>query len=344
MVVIIMTTPMPQKHLVTAIVVTHNRVNDLRTCLAALCEQTHPLHDIIVVDNASTDETSSFLRCLSDITVVRLRHNAGGAGGFKAGMTAAAQTEAQWWWLMDDDCVPDPNALRQLVVACVHGPATLAGAAPSVRYSDGVTQCGVIWSRRDARPARREHNQIDCAPFLGLLLRATACLQVGSVRDDFFIHGDDTEYCLRLQLRGWFLASARDALVAHPASRPHHRHRIFGRTVNYPTGPPWKEYYTTRNSIIVAKMMDKTVLSRARTLVRTLTVAFKRIGVLMIRPREGRERARMHLRGVADGLRGHTGAQVRLSHAVSASPMPPNPSVTSHSDVGAMRRSGGDHV
>jgi rhamnopyranosyl-N-acetylglucosaminyl-diphospho-decaprenol beta-1,3/1,4-galactofuranosyltransferase len=338
------TRPMSQEHPVTAIVVTHNRINDLQTCLDALCKQTYPLHDVIVVDNASTDETSNFLGRQPKITVVRLLHNAGGAGGFKAGMTAAAQTEAHWWWLMDDDCVPDPNALRHLVGACVHGPPTLAGAAPAIQYSDGVRRCGVIWPRRDARPARREHNQIDCAPFLGILLRATACREVGAVRDDFFIHGDDTEYCLRLQRRGWFLAAVPDALVTHPADRPHHGVLIFGRTVNYPDGPPWKEYYTIRNSIIIAKMMDKTPRSRARTVVRTLTDEFKHIAILMTKPREGRERARMHLRGVADGLRGYTGAQVRPSHTASTISIPRSSAVASRNDVGATRSSGGYDV
>lgn len=68
---------------VAAVVVTHNRQRDLERCLEALRAQTHPLTAIIVVDNASTDATASFLAQQPDITIVTLAANAGGAGGFK---------------------------------------------------------------------------------------------------------------------------------------------------------------------------------------------------------------------------------------------------------------------
>ena len=46
---------------VTAVVVTYNRKELLVECLEALARQTHPLDRVILVDNASTDDTREWV-------------------------------------------------------------------------------------------------------------------------------------------------------------------------------------------------------------------------------------------------------------------------------------------
>lgn len=282
---------------VVAIVVTHNRLSDLKLCLAALRAQTYQPESLIVVDNASTDDTPAFLAQQSDLTVIRLDTNAGGAGGFKAGMTAAAQTEAQWWWIMDDDCKPATDALEQLVRTCVRGESEmLAGAAPTVLYEDEESRCGLRWARTDRRGIRYCASQIDCAPFLGLLLRANACKAVGPVRDDFFIYCDDTEYCRRLQRHNFYLVAAPDAVVAHPSAH--------GRPA------PWKEYYRARNGLVIARMWYPSPLTNAMTIMGSLINESRMIVALMIRRRASRAIIVMRLRGIRDALLGRMGPRV----------------------------------
>lgn len=292
-----MTTPMLHERAVAAIVVTHNRINDLRTCIDALRKQTHPLQDIVVVDNASTDETSHFLPRQSDVTVVRLPRNVGGAGGFKAGMSAAAKTDVQWWWLMDDDCRPATDALEQLLRVCVNKDSEmLAGGAPTVQYEDEGSRCGSRWTRSGRRATRYCDGQIDCAPFLGLLLRADACHAVGPVRDDFFIYYDDTEYCRRLQRHNFYLVAAPHAVVVHPSDH--------GRRV------PWKEYYRARNGLSIARMWYTTPLTNVRTIVGSLFDESRTIVALIVRRRASRAILVMRLMGIRDALLGRMGPRV----------------------------------
>ncbi len=103
---------------VWAVVVTHNRKEKLRDCLAALAGQQRPPDHILVVDNASTDGTSTMLdREYGGVEVLRLAKNEGGAGGFHEGMKRAHMAGAEWLWLMDDDTIPDADALEQLLAA-----------------------------------------------------------------------------------------------------------------------------------------------------------------------------------------------------------------------------------
>lgn len=105
---------------IAAVVVTYNRLDTLRRCLAAVAGQQPAAPDILVVDNHSTDGTAAFLA--EQAAAGRLQYrdtgaNIGGAGGFSAGMGWAVEAGYTHLWVMDDDCIPQPDALAALVAA-----------------------------------------------------------------------------------------------------------------------------------------------------------------------------------------------------------------------------------
>ncbi|MBP0575803.1 glycosyltransferase, partial [Mycobacterium tuberculosis] len=79
-----------------------------------LDRQTRRPDSIVVVDNASTDETASVLGHWQGAgrTTITMDHNVGGAGGFYRGMRFAYDQGADWVWMMDDDGVPAATALE----------------------------------------------------------------------------------------------------------------------------------------------------------------------------------------------------------------------------------------
>ena len=99
---------------VTAVVVTYNRVTLLTECLDALLAQTCPVAHVVVVDNASTDSTPAVLAVRRDVETVRLGVNTGGAGGFAAGIDRALARGCDAVWLLDDDTIPQADALAEL--------------------------------------------------------------------------------------------------------------------------------------------------------------------------------------------------------------------------------------
>jgi polyhydroxyalkanoate synthesis regulator phasin len=74
------------------------------------------------IDNASTDETPALFASDAEfddplIHYIRLAKNLGGAGGFKEGMRRAAEAGNDWCWIMDDDVIPEQDALQGLLDA-----------------------------------------------------------------------------------------------------------------------------------------------------------------------------------------------------------------------------------
>jgi len=103
---------------IAAIVVTYNRLEYLKKCIAALKNQSHPIDKIIVIDNSSDDGTWEYLQSQEYVEAIRQR-NCGGAGGFFAGIKHAYLAGYDLIWCMDDDNEPEQNSLKHLL-ECVN--------------------------------------------------------------------------------------------------------------------------------------------------------------------------------------------------------------------------------
>ncbi len=222
---------------VVAVVVTHNRRALLEQCLAALRAQTHAPATIVVIDNCSTDGTAQLLAGAAGdpgtpVRSVRPTENLGGAGGFALGIETAMALGPAWLWLMDDDSVPDRDALEQLLEAHRRLDAW-SGQAPrggqGGRAKAGFLASRVVWtdgrahvmntpgrmSRRRPPPAPPGMEAVDYASFVSLLVSAAAVLECGLPLAEFFIGSDDVEYTWRItraEFRGYYVPASR---VAH---------------------------------------------------------------------------------------------------------------------------------
>jgi GT2 family glycosyltransferase len=97
---------------IAALVVTHNRLDQLRRTVKRLLEE--PLDHLVVVNNASTDGTGTWLAQERDprLKVITTVRNTGGAGGFEHGLRHVKdQIDPDWTVLMDDDARPRPGAI-----------------------------------------------------------------------------------------------------------------------------------------------------------------------------------------------------------------------------------------
>ncbi len=211
---------------VTAVVVTYNRKELLRQCLAALEAQTRAPDRIVVVDNASTDGTPDLVRAeFPRLELRELPENVGGAGGFHAGLVEAHAAGAEWMWLMDDDSIPAPTALAELLDARADvpdgAPAPLL-LASKVVWSDGrmhpMNAPGYERNRVQRIVDGCEHGlmPLRCCTFVSLLVHREAIDRFGLPHAHFFIWSDDIEYTARILRRV-------DAGYLVPASVVEHR-------------------------------------------------------------------------------------------------------------------------
>lgn len=214
---------------IVAVVVAWNRRDLLAQTLAGLAAQTRRPDAVVVIDNASTDDSAELADAHPAVTeVVTLPTNTGGAGGFAAGIARAVVGHgAQAVWIMDDDTVPTPTALEELQRARTRYPGRVTVAASRADWRDGRehpmntprVRPGV--SKLDAEAARLVGARpIRSASFVSILLDADAIRRHGLPVADYFLWNDDFEYTARL---------LRDAVGLYvPTSRVYHLTKVFG--------------------------------------------------------------------------------------------------------------------
>lgn len=250
---------------IAAVVVTYNRRALLEGCLDALLRQHRPLDEILVIDNASTDDTAEMLakKYNGRITHVRLEENVGGAGGFYEGIRLAYEKGHDWIWVMDDDVEPMADALRVLAESPAFSDPSVGFLASLVLDSDLNAQTSPY--RRFNRlmaacPGVAESSleqplvPIEAAGFLGGMVRRGAIDRVGLPLKDLFIYWDDTEFIHRISRRFKVYLVPASKVVHRYVWVPPARRKILG-ILRIPAGVPiaqaWRFYYNLRNSIFI---------------------------------------------------------------------------------------------
>ncbi|HLX48135.1 MAG TPA: glycosyltransferase family 2 protein [Streptosporangiaceae bacterium] len=232
---------------VTAVVVTYNRRDLLLEALAAVQAQTRAPDVVIVVDNASTDDSAAAVReKFPGVRVAQLGRNTGGAGGFAYGMKLALDGGADLIWLMDDDTVPEPGALRALTEARGRRPGQPpALVASRVLWTDGrehpmnTPRVKPLATRAERAEAERAGClPIRSASFVSVLVDADQARRRGLPQADYFLWNDDFEFTTRL-LRGSTGWLCPDSVVVHKT-------KTFGSTDN---DPGERFFYEVRNKI-----------------------------------------------------------------------------------------------
>lgn len=196
---------------VTAVVLTYNRRDLVQRCLRALLGQSRPVDRIIVVDNASTDDTPAVLAGFvsSVLTVHRMPSNKGAAGGFHEAMRRGHESGSDFVWVMDDDVIAAPDALAELLnafslldeqgieapfaVSCAHAPDGLVTNVPDIdRRRNALSY--------EKWPQLLEHGLVPVgqSTFVSAMFRRETLERHGLPIAAMFIWGEDTEYTLRV--------------------------------------------------------------------------------------------------------------------------------------------------
>lgn len=238
------------------VIVTYNRVELLKECLACVCGQTIPFSRVIVVDNHSTDGTAEFLAAREDLDVIREPENLGGAGGFYDGLQCASQGEYDWVLIIDDDAMIAPDYMEKLLdYANAHtGIYGLAGKVVTEGHIDVshrrriTNQLLYVESNVATGEYQKESFSCDAATFCGLLLQGKKMREIGLPQKGYFLWYDDIEYCLRLQECG--------GVTVVPAAVLHHKtvlskEGMVTKGVLHRIG--WRQYYGYRNRYDTAK-------------------------------------------------------------------------------------------
>ncbi|WP_072342346.1 glycosyltransferase [Actinomyces urinae] len=192
---------------VVAVVVAWNRQDLMIQTLDGLACQTRAPEAVVVIDNASTDNSRTIAKEHEAVDeVLTMPENLGGAGGFAAGIARAVNHwNADLVWIMDDDTVPTQTALAGLLEARRRYPGQPALLASKAIWTDGREH---PMNRPRPRPLldpelARRAEEIDAIPirtasFVSIMIDRRAIEEDGLPKADYFLWNDDFEYTARL--------------------------------------------------------------------------------------------------------------------------------------------------
>jgi glycosyltransferase involved in cell wall biosynthesis len=180
---------------VSVVIPTFNRWNLLRRALDGALAQTDVELEVVVVDDASADETAARLSAIADprLTVLRQPENRGVSAARNLGLECASGT---WVSFLDDDDVWSPRRLRTLLDLAAGRNADLVLARTIVLDERGRPEAiDVVPEPPSLRTAMRITNAIGSPS--GALIRRDAALRAGGFDERFSVLAD-WDFWLRL--------------------------------------------------------------------------------------------------------------------------------------------------
>jgi rhamnopyranosyl-N-acetylglucosaminyl-diphospho-decaprenol beta-1,3/1,4-galactofuranosyltransferase len=185
---------------VAAVVLAYSREAELKLVIHNLKNQTRKPDEIIVIFQGTNPNILQWLYQQSGLTVHQ-QGNLGSAGGFATGMKVAIANGHQWSWMLDDDAVPELNALEEMT-RCKYFDSSKTGFL------------GAVVVKPDRKvymsPAADESNhwygtvlQEACVPVIaatwcGCLISSQSVLDVGLPVEEFFLFDEDVEFTMRV--------------------------------------------------------------------------------------------------------------------------------------------------
>lgn len=254
-----------------AIVVTYNRKECLKKQIYNILDKQNFIPDAYyIIDNDSTDGTNEMMEAFREccdkckIVYLRLKENIGGAGGFYTGLKKAYEDGYDWYILMDDDGRPKNEKCFSEVINKINtngwnseGKYLINSLVVSddIYLSFGLGHYETIASCFSLAQDGLIKDLIN--PFNGTFISNGLVKTIGFPNKDFFIKGDEVDYCRRAKAAGAYVYTVVDSLYFHPKLACYMKRKVFGHEMYVFTEKPWKEYYNIRNQVYSLKNQRK---------------------------------------------------------------------------------------
>lgn len=210
---------------VSIVIPTYNSWITLKDCISSIQKQTLKPFEIIVVDNASSDNTSQKVRAIfPSVKLIKQIINTGVTGGRNIGI-AEASSRSDNILFFDHDMVADKKMLEELVNVSLSD-KTIGIVTPKIYYSDNKTRIwaagtGInLWSGQILFRGGKDVGQyetekeVQVAPAV-LLVKRLVINKLRSFDDRYFATYEDTDFCFRSKENGFKVFYAPKAVAFH---------------------------------------------------------------------------------------------------------------------------------
>lgn len=217
---------------VAVVILNFNTRNWLETLLPSVLQTQYDNLEIIIADNASTDDSVAFLsKQYSQLRIIKLEKNYGFAGGYNE---CLKQVEADYFVLLNSDVEVTPNWVQPVIdllentpnaVACQ--PKILAynqkeqfeyaGAAGGYLDTFAYPFCRgrIIDQTEEDKGQYNDAREVFWASGAAMFIRADKYRDVGGLDARFFAHMEEIDLCWRLKNKGYKILVQPEAVVYH---------------------------------------------------------------------------------------------------------------------------------
>jgi GT2 family glycosyltransferase len=225
-------TPIPQEPdtdpRVAVVILTWNRVEDVVMCLESFSEVRYPNLEVIVVDNASMDDTVPTVQKLFPwATLLVNDDNLGYVGGNNVGIRYALEHGADYVFILNSDTKMTPDVLHELVGVMRADPRIAITGAKNLYLQNpdytwgkyGVLNWGPMLVRTHGRFVldypESSPKDVDWVIGNGCMMSREALENVGIFDEDFFQVNEDVDWCMRARKLEYRIVYVDTAAIYH---------------------------------------------------------------------------------------------------------------------------------
>jgi hypothetical protein len=247
---------------VSVVILNFNGRNYLEEFLPNVIQNSSP-HEVIIADNASTDDSVSYLKThFPEIKLIEIPENLGYAGGYNYALN---HIKSDYYILLNSDVETTPNWIdpvirlmkqNENIVACqpkiksyLHKEYfEYAGAAGGFIDQLGYPFCrGRIFSHLEKDQGQYDDNiPVFWATGACLFVKSNAFHELGGLDEKFFAHMEEIDFCWRAKNAGYEIYYCGESTVYH----------VGGGTLKAES--PFKTYLNFRNNwLLLYKNLSK---------------------------------------------------------------------------------------
>lgn len=223
---------MPEYPKVHFVVLNYNAFIDTIDCIQSIKKINYPSYEIIVVDNASKDNSfEEISKAFSDIALLRSENNYGYANGNNMGISYALSKGAEYICIINNDVVVENDFLEPLMERVLGdnkigliGPCIcdfyqrdrIQAFGSSLNMVTGLTRAKFkndLWKEHEGE--EKEVGYLGGACFI---IKAEVFNKIGLIPENYFLFFEETEFCLKAVRAKFKMVCLAKSKVYHKGS------------------------------------------------------------------------------------------------------------------------------
>ncbi len=212
--------------IISVIIPTFNRSDMLRQAITAVCEQTlsRDQYELVIADNASTDDTRSTIAEFNKNTSINIKYVYESRPGLHWARHAGARAaQGKILVFIDDDCLPEPAWLANLVQAYEEFKPDAAGGKILIRWNQPppswVVAYESVLGRLDRGPQTHFIKSKGCIHGGNFSILRDRLFEIGGFNPDqvgdHLLGDGETGLCRKIHAAGWKMLWVPSAMVWH---------------------------------------------------------------------------------------------------------------------------------